>query len=110
MLDYVGFRDPQSYIGLGSYILKPIRCACHQKFLSIGRRDLCLLYESYQELQVTPKKLHMESRADKLQHFKSHECYDLLGLGCSVLGCIVSPIKLETGLRPNSAGIPYTLL
>ena len=22
----------------------------------------------------------------------------------------VSPIKLETGLRPNSAGIPYTLL
>ena len=23
---------------------------------------------------------------------------------------IVNPIKLETGLRPNSAGIPYTLL
>ena len=23
---------------------------------------------------------------------------------------IVKPIKLETGLRPNSAGIPYTLL
>ena len=22
----------------------------------------------------------------------------------------VTPIKLETGLRPNSAGIPYTLL
>ena len=22
----------------------------------------------------------------------------------------MSPIKLETGLRPNSAGIPYTLL
>ena len=22
----------------------------------------------------------------------------------------VSPIKLETGLRPNGAGIPYTLL
>ena len=22
----------------------------------------------------------------------------------------VNPIKLETGLRPNSAGIPYTLL
>ena len=22
----------------------------------------------------------------------------------------VDPIKLETGLRPNSAGIPYTLL
>ena len=24
--------------------------------------------------------------------------------------CTVSPIKLETGLRPNSAGIPYALL
>ena len=23
---------------------------------------------------------------------------------------IVNPIELETGLRPNSAGIPYTLL
>ena len=29
-----------------------------------------------------------------------------LGFG----GCTVSPIKLETGLRPNSAGTPYTLL
>ena len=28
----------------------------------------------------------------------------------SGLGFTVSPIKLETGLRPNSAGIPYTLL
>ena len=27
-----------------------------------------------------------------------------------VLGFIVNPQKLETGLRPNSAGIPYTLL
>ena len=26
------------------------------------------------------------------------------------LGFTVNPIKLETGLRPNSAGIPYTLL
>ena len=26
------------------------------------------------------------------------------------LGLTVNPIKLETGLRPNSAGIPYTLL
>ena len=25
-------------------------------------------------------------------------------------GSIVNPIKLETGLRPNSAGITYTLL
>ena len=25
-------------------------------------------------------------------------------------GLTVNPIKLETGLRPNSAGIPYTLL
>ena len=25
-------------------------------------------------------------------------------------GFTVNPIKLETGLRPNSAGIPYTLL
>ena len=24
--------------------------------------------------------------------------------------CTVNPIKLETGLRPNSAGIPHTLL
>ena len=30
------------------------------------------------------------------------------GLGYGVLG--VNPIKLETGLRLNSAGIPYTLL
>ena len=26
------------------------------------------------------------------------------------LGTKANPIKLETGLRPNSAGIPYTLL
>ena len=26
------------------------------------------------------------------------------------LGFTVNPIKLETGLRPNSAGITYTLL
>ena len=26
------------------------------------------------------------------------------------IGIIVNPIKLETWLRPNSAGIPYTLL
>ena len=26
------------------------------------------------------------------------------------LGFRVNPIKLETGLRPNGAGIPYTLL
>ena len=25
-------------------------------------------------------------------------------------GATVNPIKLETGLRPNSAGVPYTLL
>ena len=25
-------------------------------------------------------------------------------------GCTVNHIKLETGLRPNSAGIPFTLL
>ena len=25
-------------------------------------------------------------------------------------GCTVNPIKLETGLRPNSAGITYTIL
>ena len=28
----------------------------------------------------------------------------------SPLPITVNPIKLETGLRPNSAGIPYTLL
>ena len=27
-----------------------------------------------------------------------------------VIGLTVNPIKLETGLRPNSAGIPYLLL
>ena len=26
------------------------------------------------------------------------------------LGFTVNPLKLETGLRPNSAGIPFTLL
>ena len=30
--------------------------------------------------------------------------------GFRVCGFTVSPIKLETGLRPNSAGIPYTVL
>ena len=30
--------------------------------------------------------------------------------GFSVTRLTVNPIKLETGLRPNSAGIPYTLL
>ena len=30
------------------------------------------------------------------------------GLGCRA--CTVIPKKLETGLRPNSAGIPYTFL
>ena len=29
-----------------------------------------------------------------------------LGFG----GCAANPIKLETGFRPNSAGIPYSLL
>ena len=32
----------------------------------------------------------------------------LLGIGSGSI--TVTPIKLETGLRPNSAGIPYTLL
>ena len=30
--------------------------------------------------------------------------------GLGVKRFTVNPIKLETGLRPNSAGIPYTLL
>ena len=29
---------------------------------------------------------------------------------CQLLGYTVKPIKLETGLRPNSAEIPYTVL
>ena len=33
------------------------------------------------------------------------QVFESLGLGFRV-----NPIKLETGLRPNSAGIPYTLL
>ena len=33
----------------------------------------------------------------------------LLCLG-AVEGFTVNPIKLETGLRPNGAGTPYTLL
>ena len=33
-----------------------------------------------------------------------------LYLGGAEATITVSPIKLETGLRPNSAGIPYTLL
>ena len=33
-----------------------------------------------------------------------------MGYGDYYLGITVNPIKLETGLRPNSAGIPYTLL
>ena len=30
------------------------------------------------------------------------------GIGVGMIGCTVNSIKLETGLRPNSAGIPYT--
>ena len=38
-------------------------------------------------------------------------CRVTAGFGLQADGCsTVSPIKLETGLRPNSAGIPYTLL
>ena len=33
-----------------------------------------------------------------------------IGLSFEDLACIVNPQKLETGLRTNSAGIPYTLL
>ena len=33
------------------------------------------------------------------------QVFESLGLGFTV-----NPIKLETGLRPNSAGIPYTLV
>ena len=35
---------------------------------------------------------------------------EVLGLGFEVFGLTVNPVKLETGLRPNSAGIPFTLL
>ena len=35
----------------------------------------------------------------------------VLGIGVQSPGVYTAmPIKLETGLRPNSAGIPYTLL
>ena len=33
-----------------------------------------------------------------------------LGFWASESGVTENPIKLETGLRPNSAGIPYALL
>ena len=36
----------------------------------------------------------------------THEPASMLTIKASTL----NPIKLETGLRPNSAGIPYTLL
>ena len=29
---------------------------------------------------------------------------------CKVFGFTVNAIKLETGVRPNSAGIPFTVL
>ena len=35
---------------------------------------------------------------------------DWVLLYCSGRRTTVNPIKLEAGLRPNSAGIPYTLL
>ena len=34
----------------------------------------------------------------------------IAGLAVTLKTSTVNPIKLETGLRPNSAGIPYTLL
>ena len=30
--------------------------------------------------------------------------------GFRISGFLLNPIKLETGLRPNNAGIPYTLV
>ena len=38
-----------------------------------------------------------EAAGNRLLHFRGS-------------GCTVNPIKLETGLRLNSAGIPFTLL
>ena len=34
---------------------------------------------------------------------------DLMSMNPKPINPTVNPIKLETGLRPNSAGIPYTL-
>ena len=38
------------------------------------------------------------------------ESSGLCGLCDWNIGVTVNPVKLETGLRPNGAGIPYTLL
>ena len=62
------------------------------------------------------EELRMFSRARK--HYKIRIRQDLV-LSSSTRGFrvhrfgydyIVDPMKLETGLRPNGAGIPYTLL
>ena len=37
-------------------------------------------------------------------------CLLCASVSVETLSSTVSPMKLETGLRPNSAGIPYTLL
>ena len=51
-------------------------------------------------------------RAAKKQPPAPVRLFLCLGLGrqCRMRWCTVNPVKLETGLRPNSAGIPYTLL
>ena len=52
-----------------------------------------------------PQKVGNRTKAFKGSFKGSIGFYE--GLGFRVT---VNPIKLETGLRPNSAGIPYTLL
>ena len=42
--------------------------------------------------------------------FSREYCQAVSFLGCEGSGLIVNPKKLETGLRTNSAGIPYALL
>ena len=48
----------------------------------------------------------------KPQTWDPHPCLStpVVVLNSERMPSTVNPIKLETGLRPNSAGIPYTLL
>ena len=56
---------------------------------------------------VRTKRLHIYY--DYRMMIPAARNHDLNG-SWGLLPYIVNPIKLETGLRPNSAGIPYTLL
>ena len=56
------------------------------------------------------RDLESETRAEPEKFLQANLALPKVGKIMSSTYNTVSPIKLETGLRPNSAGIPYALL